>query len=200
MYSSAKLLFLAFFGLSAGGVIAAGVFAFLAVIGVYPRLIGKTGTKKHVRLYETFIVAGGIVGNLVNLFGIPAPLGGMPAKLLLFFFGGAVGVFVGCLVMSPGRDVKCPAGDYPAHPPGCGIAVYYPGGGAGEGGRVTLLFLAGDWERVSYFPQHFLYFFPLLQGQGSGRISVPHYRRTMIKQAAAALMWAWACHICQLIQ
>lgn len=100
MYSSAKLLFLAFFGLSAGGVIAAGVFAFLAVIGVYPRLIGKTGTKKHVRLYETFIVAGGILGNLVNLFGIPAPLGGMPAKLLLFFFGGAVGVFVGCLVMS----------------------------------------------------------------------------------------------------
>lgn len=36
---------LVFIGLCAGGVIAAGVFAFLAIIGVFPRVIGKTGTK-----------------------------------------------------------------------------------------------------------------------------------------------------------
>ena len=36
-----KQLFLVFLGLSAGGVIAAGVFAFLAIIGVFPRLIGR---------------------------------------------------------------------------------------------------------------------------------------------------------------
>ena len=37
---------LAFIGISAGGVIAAGVFAFLVIIGVFPRLIGKTGWKR----------------------------------------------------------------------------------------------------------------------------------------------------------
>ena len=42
---------LAFIGISAGGVIAAGVFAFLVIIGVFPRLIGKTGTKEHIMLY-----------------------------------------------------------------------------------------------------------------------------------------------------
>ena len=35
-----KLGILAFAGLSAGAVIAAGIFAFLAIIGVFPRLIG----------------------------------------------------------------------------------------------------------------------------------------------------------------
>ena len=39
---------LAFAGLSAGLVIAAGVFAFLAIIGVFPRLIGKTGSGSHI--------------------------------------------------------------------------------------------------------------------------------------------------------
>lgn len=100
MPGSIKTLFLAFFGLAAGGVIAAGVFAFLAVIGVFPRLIGKTGTKKHVRLYESFIVAGGILGNLLNLYGIPVTVGEAPGMVLLFLFGSAVGIFVGCLVMS----------------------------------------------------------------------------------------------------
>ena len=41
-------LALIFVGLSAGGIIAAGVFAFLVIIGVFPRLIGETGTKRHI--------------------------------------------------------------------------------------------------------------------------------------------------------
>ena len=35
-----RLGLLAFAGLGAGAVIAAGIFAFLAIIGVFPRLIG----------------------------------------------------------------------------------------------------------------------------------------------------------------
>lgn len=69
-----KRLFLAFFGLSAGSVIAAGVFAFLAIIGVFPRLIGKTNTKSHILLYETVIILGGTAGNVVYLFKLPVPL------------------------------------------------------------------------------------------------------------------------------
>lgn len=37
-----RKLVLVFIGLSSGGIIAAGVFAFLVMIGVFPRLIGKT--------------------------------------------------------------------------------------------------------------------------------------------------------------
>ena len=66
--TSLKWLFLVFFGLSAGSVIAAGVFAFLAIIGVFPRLIGKTKTKNHILLYETVIVLGGTAAGAVPLY------------------------------------------------------------------------------------------------------------------------------------
>lgn len=71
-----KQLFLVFLGLSAGGVIAAGVFAFLAIIGVFPRLIGKTHTNKHIFLYETVIIIGGVLGNVSDIYEIPIHMGG----------------------------------------------------------------------------------------------------------------------------
>ena len=39
-----KKCLLAFFGLCAGGIIAAGVYAFLAIIGVFVRLMGEIDT------------------------------------------------------------------------------------------------------------------------------------------------------------
>ena len=98
-----KMAFLAAFGLCAGGIIAAGVFAFLAIIGVFPRIIGKTGTKSHIKLYETLIILGGAAGNGVDLFEFPIPVGGTWA---LAVFGAAVGIFVGCLVMSLAETLK----------------------------------------------------------------------------------------------
>ena len=66
---------LVFIGLCAGGVIAAGVFAFLAIIGVFPRVIGKTGTSRHILLYETVIIIGGIFGNVLDIFEFPMLFG-----------------------------------------------------------------------------------------------------------------------------
>ena len=97
-----KQLFLGFFGLCAGGMTAAGVFAFLAMIGILPRLIGKTGRKRPTRLYETIMILSGSLGNAADLFPVPLPAGG-PA---LAGFGGAVGIFVGCLVMSLAETLK----------------------------------------------------------------------------------------------
>ena len=88
------------FGLSAGGIIAAGIFAFLAIIGVFPRLIGKTKTRDHILLYETLIVTGGILGNVLDLYEFPILIGGLLGQSVLMVFGFAVGIFVGCLVMS----------------------------------------------------------------------------------------------------
>lgn len=98
-----RQLLLAFIGLCAGGVIAAGVFAFLAIIGVFPRLIGKTKTNRHILLYETAIILGGIIGNIVDLYEFPILFGG---NLLLGIFGLSVGIFVGCLVMSLAETLK----------------------------------------------------------------------------------------------
>ena len=69
-------LALCFIGLSSGGVIAAGIFAFLAIIGVFPRLIGVTHTRCHMILYETLLILGGTAGNLMDLFHLP--LAGAP--------------------------------------------------------------------------------------------------------------------------
>lgn len=94
---------LMFIGLSAGGVIAAGVFAFLAIIGVFPRLIGKTGTQRHILLYETVIILGGVLGNLSDIYEFPIHWGG---NLFLGIFGLSVGIFVGCLAMSLAETLK----------------------------------------------------------------------------------------------
>lgn len=104
MYSSIlQQAVLAFIGVSAGGVIAAGVFAFLAIIGVFPRLIGKTKTSRHILLYDTLIVIGGVLGNVLDIYEFPVLIGG---NLILGIFGLAVGVFVGCLVMSLAETLK----------------------------------------------------------------------------------------------
>lgn len=101
-----RYLFLGFIGLCAGGVIAAGVFAFLVMIGVFPRLIGKTSTKKYILLYETVIIAGGVLGNLADLYEPFLVVGEFWGQLLLGIFGTAVGIFTGCLFMSLAETLK----------------------------------------------------------------------------------------------
>lgn len=98
-----KEVFLCFIGISAGGIIAAGVFAFLAIIGVFPRLIGKTHTNRHILLYETVIILGGVIGNVLDIYEFPIGIGGNP---ILCIYGLAVGIFVGCLVMSLAETLK----------------------------------------------------------------------------------------------
>lgn len=94
---------LALVGGGAGGIVAAGVFAFLVIIGVFPRLIGKTRTRARIRLYETLIILGGVWGNVSDIYEFPLLWGG---NVLLGIFGLAVGIFVGCLVMSLAETVK----------------------------------------------------------------------------------------------
>ena len=100
-----RKLVLVFIGLSSGGIIAAGVFAFLVMIGVFPRLIGKTGTKRHILLYGTVIMTGGVLGNIADLYEFPIPMYGF-STLFLSLFGLSVGIFVGCLVMSLAETLK----------------------------------------------------------------------------------------------
>lgn len=85
-----------FISFSGGVIIAGGVFAFITIIGVIPRLIAKTATQKFIVLYENCIVMGGIVG-LSTFWDIKL---GFFGKELDALFGLFAGIFVGCLAVS----------------------------------------------------------------------------------------------------
>lgn len=90
-------------GVSSGGVVAAGVFAFLAIIGVFPRLLGAAGTQSHTIFCETMIILGGIFGTVIDLYEVPPLFGG---PVMLTVWGLSTGIFVGCLVMSLAETIK----------------------------------------------------------------------------------------------
>lgn len=93
---------LLFIGLCSGGVIAAGLFSFIVSIGVMTRIIGKSRTTRHVRLFENCMTLGVTLGNLVNLYQLRLeswlPL--WSGLLILILQGVCSGIFVGVLVMS----------------------------------------------------------------------------------------------------
>ena len=91
-----KNLILIVTGFSSGVVISGGVFAFIAIIGIVPRMAYKTHTRDYVKLYETAIILGGILGSTDLYMKYFIPLGDIGAV----FTGTAVGIFVGALAMS----------------------------------------------------------------------------------------------------
>jgi len=89
-------------GLSGGGFVAAGTFAFITLLGIVPRLAGRTATAKYILWYENLIILGGTIGNLCYVrewsFSGRNMLYG--SVLLLCVMGVAAGMFVGCQAMA----------------------------------------------------------------------------------------------------
>lgn len=83
-------------GLSAGVVVAGGVFAFITMLGLVTRLASRTNTAKHILLYEDSVTLGGTLGNILLIFSIRIPIG----EIGLIVFGIFSGVFVGCLAIA----------------------------------------------------------------------------------------------------
>jgi len=83
-------------GICSGAVVSGAVFAFIAIIGIVPRLAQKTSTQEKVIVYEEAIILGGIFGTLSLLFEFTVNIG----KPLMAFFGICIGVFYGSLAMS----------------------------------------------------------------------------------------------------
>lgn len=75
---------------------ASGIYAFIAKLGVIPRLLARTKTAKHTALFENGIVIGGILGNLYTFFPIKIPIGVIGMTLIGLFWG----LYVGCLAMA----------------------------------------------------------------------------------------------------
>jgi stage V sporulation protein AB len=91
-----KQSFLVFLGLTCGLAVASGVFAFITMLGIIPRLSARTNTATHIYLYETAIILGGTLGNIWILFELPLHL----SWIMLGAFGLFSGMFVGCLAMA----------------------------------------------------------------------------------------------------
>ena len=82
------------FGLCAGTIVAAGLFTFIATLGIVTRLSQVTRTAAWIHWYENSFILGGILGNLLWIFNISVPAGaaGLAIPGLLF------GVFTGCFI------------------------------------------------------------------------------------------------------
>lgn len=86
----------AIIGLSAGMIVASGLFSFITGLGVISDFADRTHTGEHVMLYEDAIVAGGILGNLIFVFRIHIPGGAW----IVAVFGLLAGIFTGCWAMA----------------------------------------------------------------------------------------------------
>ncbi len=92
-----KESFLCLVGLTAGFAVSAGTFAFMIVIGVIPRMIGKCNRAAETMHFENAIILGGILGNLISVFlEIRIPFG----VLFLCVYGISAGIFVGCIAVA----------------------------------------------------------------------------------------------------
>lgn len=90
-------IFLGLVGLFSGLAVSAGTFAFLIVIGVIPRMIGKCNRAAETIHFENAVILGGIFGNIMSVFlQIRLPLG----PLFLCAYGLSAGMFVGCIAVA----------------------------------------------------------------------------------------------------
>ena len=87
---------LAISGFAGGLVVAAGVFAFITLLGVINRLASKTSTAKHIVIYENMVILGGILGNTWFVYQWDIPFG----MIGLVLFGLFSGMFIGCQAMA----------------------------------------------------------------------------------------------------
>ena len=92
----AKEILLAVIGLSAGLIVAGGLFAFLASLGVVGDIADRTHTGEHILLYEDAATLGGMIGNLLFIDRLQIP-GGVWFQTV---FGTFTGIFVGCWALS----------------------------------------------------------------------------------------------------
>lgn len=89
-------LLLIFFSMAGGFLVSAGVFAFIAAIGIVPRMAKRTQTQQHIRMYEDAIVLGGLWGTTAMYIDYRLP----PSDFLIGGVALLDGIFVGVLAMA----------------------------------------------------------------------------------------------------
>ena len=129
-------ILLGFLGIAFGGAVAAGTFAFVIVIGVVPRMIGKCNRAAGTLCFEQAIILGGILGNIVSVFlQMHIPLGQVSGHIFLGLYGLSAGMFVGSR-----RDIKHIPNPVPPGKTESGTAVGHVDDGGRQDVRGVLLF------------------------------------------------------------
>lgn len=96
-----KHILLALLALACGTAVSAGTFAFLLVIGVVPRILGKTNEAKRIFLAENLIILGVLTGAVFSVFEWEAAFPAAWVSHLIFgLYGVSAGIFVGCIAVA----------------------------------------------------------------------------------------------------
>lgn len=93
---------LAMIGLSAGMIVAGGLFAFIISLGIISDFADRTHTGNQIKLYEDAVALGGAIGNAIYIYKIP--LGYHPIGLGVY--GACAGIFIGCWAMALAEVLK----------------------------------------------------------------------------------------------
>ena len=92
-----NILWQIIFGLCAGTIVAAGLFTFIATLGIVTRLAQVTRTAAWIHWYENSFILGGIAGNMLWLFHIPVKAGAAGLAVSGLFCGIFTGCFIGAI-------------------------------------------------------------------------------------------------------
>ncbi len=97
-----KWILLVFIGICGGAAVAGGVFAFLSVLQLVPRLAFRLRLASRAYKMETCIFLGGMTGTILSVFHLSLPVG----SIGLCIFGFFAGIFVGCVAMALAETLK----------------------------------------------------------------------------------------------
>lgn len=97
-----RYILLGFIGLAGGISVAGGVFAFISILEMLPRIASRTQLASKVYQMENWVVLGGVAGNILTVFRVPVPVG----SIGLAVFGLFAGIFTGCLAMALAETLK----------------------------------------------------------------------------------------------
>ncbi len=89
-------------GFAGGLAVAGGVFAFISMLKVIPRLADRLGQASRIYQVETVIALGGLAGSILTVYQVHVAIGWAGMTI----FGLFAGVFVGCLAMALAETLK----------------------------------------------------------------------------------------------
>lgn len=95
-------IILALIGFAGGFSVAGGLFAFISILGIIPRIADCLGVASHIYQVETVIAIGGLTGCLISLFQIHLGIG-VAGLVIIGLFSG---IFVGALAMALAETLK----------------------------------------------------------------------------------------------
>ncbi len=90
-----KLFTIIFISFSTGIVIAGAIYGFIVAIGIIPRIVYKTNTRKHLLFFETLIIFAALLSAFYTVYQFKIPVG----RYILSYIYFAMGIFVGSLAV-----------------------------------------------------------------------------------------------------